>query len=55
MKQYDVEHLRTVAVVGTPGTGKTSFMESVLYVTGVKSKKGTVEQKNTASDFYWIF
>ena len=51
MKQYDVEHLRTVAVVGTPGTGKTSFMESVLYVTGVKPKKGTVEQKNTTSDF----
>lgn len=51
MKQYDVEHLRTIAVVGTTGTGKTSFMESVLYVTGVKNKKGTVEQKNTTSDF----
>ena len=51
MKQYDVEHLRTIAVVGTTGTGKTSFMESVLFVTGAKDKKGTVEQKNTTSDF----
>jgi elongation factor G len=51
MKQYDIEHLRTVAVVGAPGSGKTSFMESVLNVTGVKDKKGTVEQKNTTSDY----
>ena len=51
MKQYDVENLRTVAVVGVPGAGKTSFMESVLYVTGTKDKKGRVEEKNTTSDF----
>ena len=51
MKQYDIEHLRTIAVVGNPGSGKTSFMESVLYVTGTKSKKGTVEGKDTTSDY----
>lgn len=51
MKQYDVEHLRTIAVVGVPGSGKTSFMESVLEVTGTKAKKGSVESKNTTSDF----
>lgn len=51
MKQYNVEHLRTLAVVGVPGSGKTSFMESVLYVTGIKTKKGSVEQKNTTSDY----
>ena len=51
MKQYDIEHLRTIAVVGNPGSGKTSFMESVLHVTGTKSKKGTVEGKDTTSDY----
>ena len=51
MKQYDVENLRTIAVVGVPGSGKTSFMESVLGVTNTKSKKGSVEDKNTTSDF----
>ncbi len=51
MKQYDVNHLRTIAVVGIPGSGKTSFMESVLKVTGAKDKKGSVEEKNTTSDF----
>ena len=51
MKQYDVENLRAIAVVGVPGAGKTSFMESILYVTGTTNKKGRVEEKNTTSDF----
>ncbi len=51
MKQYDVEHLRSIAVVGAPGSGKTSFMESVLQVTGAKEKKGSVEKKDTTSDY----
>ena len=51
MKQYDIEHLRTIAVIGHPGSGKTSFMESVLYVTGAKNKKGRVDDKNTTSDY----
>ena len=51
MKQYDIEHLRTIAVIGHPGSGKTSFMESMLYVTGAKIKKGKVDDKNTTSDY----
>ena len=51
MKQYDIEHLRTIAVIGHPGAGKTSFMESLLYVTGAKGKKGRIEDKSTTSDY----
>lgn len=51
MKQYDVNQMRTVAVVGHSGTGKTSFLESVLYLTGTKSEKGTVETHSTTSDY----
>jgi len=51
MKQYDVNQMRTVAVVGHSGTGKTSFVESVLYLTGTKSEKGTVEKHTTTSDY----
>ncbi|AIO18861.1 Elongation factor G [Candidatus Izimaplasma bacterium HR1] len=51
MKQYDTNHLRSIAVVGAPGSGKTSFMESVLQVTGAIAKKGSVEQKSTTSDY----
>ena len=51
MKNYDIEKIRTIAVVGPQSSGKTSFMESVLHVTNVKGVKGTVEDENTTSDF----
>ncbi len=51
MKQYDIDRIRSIAVLGYLGSGKTSFMESVLYITGAKEKKGTVEEKNTTSDY----
>ncbi len=51
MKKYDVKNIRTIAVMGHHGSGKTSFMESVLYVTGAKEKKGSVDDKNTTSDY----
>lgn len=51
MKQYDIKNIRTIAVMGHHGSGKTSFMESVLYVTGAKNKKGSVEDGTTTSDF----
>jgi len=51
MKKYDVKNIRTIAVMGHHGSGKTSFMESVLYVTGAKDKKGNVDDKNTTSDY----
>ena len=52
MKQYEVSRMRAVAIVGHSGTGKTSFVESALFLSGTKAKKGTVETKTTTSDFY---
>ncbi len=51
MKKYPVEKIRSIAVMGQLASGKTTFMESVLHITGVKAKKGSVEEKNTASDY----
>lgn len=51
MKQYNTEKLRALAVVGAPGSGKTTFMESVLFKTGAIDKKGSIESKNTVSDY----
>ncbi len=51
MKRYDTDKIRNIAVLGHLGSGKTSFTESVLQVSGAKEKKGTVEEKNTASDY----
>lgn len=51
MKQYEVNRMRTVAIVGHTGTGKTSFVESALFLSGTKAKKGSVESKSTTSDY----
>ena len=51
MKGYDVEKLRTIAVTGHIGSGKSTFMESVLHMTGTKPTKGVIEDKNTTSDY----
>ncbi|MFK5883087.1 MAG: elongation factor G [Candidatus Izemoplasma sp.] len=51
MKHYDIGNIRTIAVMGHHGSGKTSFMESVLHVTGSKVQKGSIEEKNTTSDY----
>jgi elongation factor G len=51
MKGYDTKHLRALAVVGAPGSGKTTFLESALFKTGALDKKGSVESKNTVSDY----
>ncbi len=51
MKRYETKDIRNIAVMGHLGAGKTSFIESTLYVSGAKEKKGTVEEKNPSTDF----
>ena len=40
----DVKHKRTVVLVGHAHSGKTSLVESLLYVSGATSRKGNVMQ-----------
>lgn len=42
--------VRNVAIVGPYLSGKTSFLESVLYVTNAIARKGTVKDGNTVGD-----
>ena len=51
MKQYDANHIRNVVVLGHQGSGKTSLVESMAYVSKLIPEKGTVEKKNTISDY----
>lgn len=41
---------RSVALVGPYLSGKTTLLESLLWVTGTTSRKGTVQDKNTVGD-----
>jgi elongation factor G len=41
---------RSVAIVGPYLSGKTTLLESLLWVTGAVSRKGSVQDKNTVGD-----
>lgn len=51
MKVYETNQIRNIAVLGHLGSGKTTLTESMLFVSGELGQKGSVEAKNTVSDF----
>jgi len=51
MKEYQTSQLRNVCLLGNSSSGKTTLAESMLYNTGETQRQGTIEAKNTISDF----
>lgn len=52
MKLYDDKHIKTIALVGAHHSGKTTLAETMLFEAGLLSRRGSVEDKNTVSDFH---
>ena len=52
MLVYDADHIRTVALVGHQGTGKTTLAEAMLFSSHAVPRMGTVEAGTTASDYH---
>ena len=48
---FDTKNLRNVVLLGHSGSGKTLFVESMLFESGAINRRGTIEGQNTASDY----
>jgi len=51
MKVYQTSEIRNIALVGGAKSGKTTLAEAMLFEGGVIKRRGTIEDKNTVSDY----
>ena len=51
MKVYRTDEIRNVVLLGHGGSGKTSLVEAMLYVSGATNRMGKVTDSSTVSDF----
>ena len=51
MKVYRTDEIRNVVLLGHGGSGKTSLVEAMAYVSGAVNRMGKVADGNTISDF----
>ena len=51
MAAYDTSKIRNVVLIGHSGSGKTTFAETMLYEAKAISRRGTIADGNTASDY----
>ena len=52
MRVYQTNEIKNIALIGSAGSGKTTLAESMLYEAGIIKRRGTVEGKNTVSDYF---
>ncbi len=52
MKVYQTNEIKNIALLGSAGSGKTTLAESMLFEAGIIKRRGTVEGKNTVSDYF---
>jgi elongation factor G len=51
MKVYKTNEIRNVALIGSAKSGKTTLSESILFHGGLINRRGSVDDKNTVSDY----
>jgi elongation factor G len=51
MKTYQTDQVKSIVLLGNSGSGKTILAEAMLFNGGVIERRGTIEGKNTVSDY----
>jgi elongation factor G len=51
MKTYQTDQIKNIALLGNSGSGKTILGEAMLFNGGIIERRGTIEGKNTTSDY----
>ncbi|MBE9485230.1 MAG: elongation factor G, partial [Bacteroidetes bacterium] len=51
MKAYQTNEIKNIAILGGAKSGKTTLVESMLFEGGLIKRRGSVDDKNTASDY----
>ncbi len=51
MKVYQTNEVKNIALVGGAKSGKTTIAEAMLFEGGIINRRGTVDDKNTVSDY----
>lgn len=52
MKTYNTNEIKNIALLGSKGSGKTTLAEAMLLECGTIKRRGTIEAKNTVSDYF---
>jgi len=51
MKTYQTDQIKNITLLGNSGSGKTTLAEAMLFNGGVIERRGTIDGKNTVSDY----
>lgn len=51
MKNYSIDNLRNIGIIGHSGTGKTSLAEALLFYAGETDRLGKVDEGTTVCDY----
>src|SRR4030095_9629025 len=54
MKVYDDKHIKNIVLLGSSKSGKTTLAETMMFEAGLITRRGTVEEGNTVSDYHEI-
>ena len=51
MKVYQTNEIKNIALIGGAKSGKTTLAEAMLFEGGIIKRRGTIDDKNTVSDY----